>query len=101
MDVFEAVADPTRRRIIELVSDGELNAGSIAQDFAITRPAVSQHLGVLVEAGVLRVRRVGTQRLYSLDERTLETARDWLGEQAVRWKRSLDRLEAALDEGEI
>jgi DNA-binding transcriptional ArsR family regulator len=101
MDVWEAVSEPTRRRIVELVAVGPRNAGAIAAEFTVSRPAVSQHLGVLVDAGILQVRRVGTQRIYSLEPRTLDTARDWLGEQADRWRRSLDRLEDALDRGEI
>lgn len=65
MDVaLKALADPHRRRILELVADGELTAGRIAEHFALTRPAVSQHLAVLVEAGLLELRREGTRRLY-------------------------------------
>jgi uncharacterized protein YndB with AHSA1/START domain/DNA-binding transcriptional ArsR family regulator len=61
---LKALADPHRRRILELVADGELTAGRIAEQFSLTRPAVSQHLAVLVEAGLLDLRREGTRRLY-------------------------------------
>ncbi len=61
---LKALADPHRRRILELVADGELTAGRIAEHFTLTRPAVSQHLAVLVEAGLLELRREGTRRLY-------------------------------------
>lgn len=61
---LKAIAEPRRRQILELVRDGELSAGEIAQHFEITRPAISQHLGVLKEAGLVSERRNGTRRLY-------------------------------------
>lgn len=78
-----------------------MNAGTIAGHFAMTRPAVSQHLGVLVEAGTLRVRRTGTQRIYELNPAALDEVTDWLSAQATRWRASLDALESALDEGKV
>lgn len=86
---------------MELLADGELNAGAIASHFEASRPAISQHLGVLVDGGVLRVRRLGTQRIYRVQPDSLTEAGDWLSAQAVRWSRTLDALEAALDEGAI
>ena len=61
---LRALAEPRRRRILELVGDRELSAGEIASHFEVTRPAISQHLGVLKEAGLVDERRNGTQRLY-------------------------------------
>jgi len=61
---IRALAEPRRRRILELVADRELSAGEIAAQFEVTRPAVSQHLGVLREAGLIAERREGTRRLY-------------------------------------
>jgi DNA-binding transcriptional ArsR family regulator len=61
---LRAIAEPRRRRILELVGTGELTAGEIASHFEVTRPAISQHLGVLKEAGLVDERRNGTQRLY-------------------------------------
>jgi DNA-binding transcriptional ArsR family regulator len=61
---LRAIAEPRRRRILELVGGGELSAGEIASHFEVTRPAISQHLGVLKEAGLVNERRNGTQRLY-------------------------------------
>jgi DNA-binding transcriptional ArsR family regulator len=63
---LKAIAEPTRRRILTLVRDGELSAGEIASHFEVTRPAVSQHLTVLKEAGLVHERRNGTRRLYSV-----------------------------------
>lgn len=61
---LRAIAEPRRRRILELVGPRELSAGEIASHFEVTRPAISQHLGVLKEAGLVNERRNGTQRLY-------------------------------------
>jgi len=61
---LRAIAEPRRRRILELVGERELSAGEIASHFEVTRPAISQHLGVLKEAGLVDERRNGTQRLY-------------------------------------
>ena len=63
---LKAIAAPRRRRILSLVRDGELSAGEIAAHFDVTRPAVSQHLNVLKEAGLVNERRNGTKRLYSV-----------------------------------
>ncbi|MDT0265240.1 metalloregulator ArsR/SmtB family transcription factor [Streptomyces sp. DSM 44915] len=99
MSALDVLADPTRRRIVELLADGgELNATAIAGRFASSRPAISQHLGVLVGGGVLTVRRAGTQRIYRLEPASLAEAGDWLSTQAQRWTRVLDALETALDE---
>ena len=62
--VLKAIAEPRRRQILALVRDGELTAGEIAAQFDVSRPAISQHLTVLKEAGLLRERRNGTRRLY-------------------------------------
>lgn len=96
MSAFEALADPTRRRIVELVSDGERSAGEIASAFAISRPGVSKHLRVLREHGVIRARGEGTRRLYSLDETALAEIDEWLGRF---WTNRLDALETELRRG--
>src|SRR5579884_2974416 len=67
MKALEALADPTRRRIVELLAAGELEAGAIAERFDVSRPAVSRHLRVLREAGLVRSRPAAQRRLYSLD----------------------------------
>jgi DNA-binding transcriptional ArsR family regulator len=65
-EVLDALAEPQRRRILILLRHGELSAGEIASHFAVTRPAISQHLGVLRAAGLVADRRAGTRRLYRL-----------------------------------
>lgn len=93
MDVLEAIGEKNRRRIVELVVTSELSAGDIAQHFETSRPAVSQHLSVLVGAGVLRVRQEGRRRLYSLEPAMLSEVENWLEKQRKRWDQALDALE--------
>jgi len=86
---LKAIAEPRRRQILTLVRDGELSAGEIAARFDVTRPAISQHLGVLKEAGLVRERRDGTRRLYQARPEGLEELRVFLEEF---WDTRLDAL---------
>ncbi|GAB3695323.1 ArsR/SmtB family transcription factor [Nocardiopsis oceani] len=97
---MEAIGEPNRRRVVEMLASGERSAGAISAGFDISRPAVSQHLRVLVEAGVLRVRNEGRQRLYSVNTSALDEVGDWLEDQRGRWNKALDALEQAMEEGE-
>ena len=95
---IRALAEPNRRRILELVVDRELSAGEIAASFPVTRPAVSQHLSVLREAGLLEERREGTKRLYRARPEGFVGLRAFLERF---WDVGLERLKAAaeLEEG--
>jgi DNA-binding transcriptional ArsR family regulator len=97
VSAFEALADPTRRRIVELVSERERSAGEIAGAFAISRPGVSKHLRVLREHGVIRSRTDGTRRLYSLDAEGLAELDAWISRF---WTNRLDALETELRRGQ-
>ena len=92
--VLRALAEPHRRRILTLVGDGEVPAGEIAQHFDITHQAVSQHLRVLRDAGLLNERRDGTRRLYAIRPEAIESVRAYLDEL---WPASLDRLRDAVE----
>ena len=96
--VIRALAEPNRRRILELVAGTERSAGEIAAEFAVTRPAVSQHLSVLREAGLIEERREGTRRLYRARPEGLVPLRDFLERF---WDDRLERLRLAaeLEEG--
>jgi DNA-binding transcriptional ArsR family regulator len=97
-EALRAVADPTRRRILLLVRDGETPAGDIARRFpGISRPAVSQHLRVLTEAGLVDVRRDGNRRLYRLRPEGLAEASGFLQEL---WTDRLSRLKRAAEREE-
>jgi DNA-binding transcriptional ArsR family regulator len=93
-EAIRAIAEPNRRRILRLVAAGELSAGEIASRFDITRPAVSQHLGVLREAGLLSERRDGTRRLYSVRPEGFADLKSFL---EAFWEDSLERLKEAAE----
>ena len=92
--VLRALADPHRRQILRLVQHTELPAGQIAASFTLTQQAVSQHIGVLKQAGLLTERREGTRRLYSLHHEALEPVRELLTEF---WPDALSRLKKAVE----
>jgi DNA-binding transcriptional ArsR family regulator len=91
-DVFQAIADPTRRRLLDLLREGERTPGRLAAEFAVSRPAVSQHLRVLRRAGLLRERRVGRERHYRLRPGALQRVHEWLGAYAPLWEERLEAL---------
>jgi DNA-binding transcriptional ArsR family regulator len=93
-DVTRAIAEPRRREILTLVRDRELSAGEIASRFEITRPAISQHLTVLRESGLLSERREGTRRLYRARPEGLAELREFLNEF---WTDRLERLRIAAE----
>lgn len=92
-NALEALADPTRRAILELLADGEQDAGSIAIRFPVSRPAVSRHLRVLREAGLVRVRPEGQRRLYALEPAPLAELDEWLDRYRSFWANRLDALD--------
>ena len=92
--VLRALADPHRRHILRLVQHAELPAGQIAANFALTQQAISQHIGVLKQAGLLTERRDGARRLYTMDHQSLEPIRELLGEF---WPDALRRLKMAVE----
>lgn len=98
MDTFIALADPTRRRIIESLATGEASFGAIADQFEMSRPAVSQHLKVLREAGIVLSRPDAQRRIYRLSEDGLEEIDVWLRRVRDFWAQRLDRLEQVLGE---
>ena len=98
MDAFLALADPTRRRLIETLADGESAFGKLADQFEMSRPAVSQHLKVLREAGLVAVRKDAQRRIYRLNAEGLGELEDWLDKVKRFWGPRLDDLERALND---
>jgi DNA-binding transcriptional ArsR family regulator len=100
---FDVLGDPVRRRILELLADGELTAGAIGatiqDEFAITQPAVSQHLKVLRDNGFASVRPDGQRRLYAVDGRALRDVDEWLGAFRRFWTPHLDALATEIARG--
>jgi DNA-binding transcriptional ArsR family regulator len=95
MEAAAAISDPIRRRVLELVRDRELPAGELAAEFDVSRPAVSRHLRVLREAGLVHERREGRQRLYRADPQPLAELREWLDGY---WGGRLDALKRLAEE---
>ena len=95
MEVFEAIAQPKRREILRLLAGRELSAGEIASRFSVTQPAISQHLKVLRETGLVSERRDGTRRLFSVQSAGLADLHDFLAQVLPA---SLDRLKQAAEE---
>jgi DNA-binding transcriptional ArsR family regulator len=93
---LEALADPTRRRIVELLARRDRAAGEIVAEFDVSAPAISQHLKVLREAGLVTVRTEGQHRIHSLNPAGLDEISAWLERTRQFWSRRLDALERAL-----
>lgn len=96
MLVFEALADSSRVQIVEMLSRADLSAGEIAARFSMTRPAVSKHLKVLREAGLVSVTPDANRRVYRLDPDPLIELVKWVDQQYQEWERRLDALGAHL-----
>jgi DNA-binding transcriptional ArsR family regulator len=96
VNALEALAEPTRRRIVELLAEGERSAGDIASQFETSRPGVSRHLRVLREQGLVRVRDDAQRRLYSLDPTPLAELDAWLAQYRGYWTNRLDALDTEL-----
>jgi len=95
---FEVLAEPNRRRILDLLRVGELPVGDLVAGLAVSQPAVSKHLRVLREAGLVEARVDAQRRLYRLRPHTLREIDEWLAPYRELWSGSLDRLEHHLDE---
>lgn len=103
MHAFDVLGDPVRRRILELLAEGELSSGAIAgvvqAEFEISQPAVSQHLKVLRDSGFAHVRPEGARRLYAVDSTPLEEIDVWLDQFRRFWLQRLDALATELARG--
>ncbi len=99
-DAFNAVAEPRRRQILDLLASGERPVGDLVRGLGMSQPLVSKHLRVLREAGLVEVRADGQRRLYRLRPEPLAELDAWLEPYRQMWRHSLDRLEAHLSEGE-
>lgn len=97
LDVFHAVSDPTRREMLQLLGVGERTAAELAAPFDMSQPAVSQHLRVLREAGLVDVRKEGRHRVYVLDARPLRDVFDWAQYFEGFWRTKLSALGRELD----
>jgi DNA-binding transcriptional ArsR family regulator len=99
VETLGALADPTRRQIVALLARGELSAGDLAARFPVSRPAISRHLRVLREAGLVHDRTDGRRRLYVLDPRPLRELDAWLEPYRELWAQRLDALDTEIARG--
>jgi DNA-binding transcriptional ArsR family regulator len=99
MEIWEALADPTRRGIVERLAVGEATAGSLALAFDIARPGVSRHLRVLREAEVVEVRHDAQRRIYSLRPEVLDEVERWCADVRRFWSQRLDALDTEIARG--
>lgn len=97
-DVFRAISDPTRRAVLDRLAAGELGVGEIASAFDSTLSAISQHLKVLLDTGLVTQRREGRQRIYALNPEPLREVSEWVTQYERFWTQRLDRLGKYLDE---
>lgn len=94
--VFSALADPTRRGMLERLADGETNVGTLGAPHDMSQPAVSKHLRVLERAGLIQRTRQGREHRIRVDPRPIEAARTWIGHYARFWQQQFDAVDAYL-----
>jgi DNA-binding transcriptional ArsR family regulator len=92
-DVFQAIADPTRRKIIELIAHEPMNLRSIADYFKISRPAISQQIKILHECGLVAIKREGRETYCSIQPKELKKIVDWAGRYSSLWEKRIDAFE--------
>ena len=97
-DPFNAVAEPKRRRLLEVLGVRELSVNEIVEKLGWSQPTVSKHLSVLKQVGLVRERRVGRQRMYRVNAERLKPIYDWVAPFERYWSESFDRLDEVLQE---
>ncbi len=100
-DVFQAIADPTRRQIIHILAYGSLNLNAVAGNFRVSRPAISRHVRILAECGLIEIRRNGRERLCEANLQRLAEVADWVDTYRAFWTRKLDAFETFLDTASV
>jgi DNA-binding transcriptional ArsR family regulator len=99
-DAFQAIADPTRREIIKIVSRGSLNLNSVAGNFDISRPAISKHIKILTECGLIIIKQQGRERYCEATLQPLNKVSEWIEQYRIFWTSELDALELHLAKGD-
>lgn len=95
-DVFQAIADPTRREIIDLLAQQSLNLNAIAEHFDVTRPAISNHIKILDECGIVEIEQVGRERVCKIRPDRLKQVSDWIGKYEDLWVQKIESFEKYL-----
>jgi len=97
-DVFQAIADPTRREIINMISYKTLNLNAVAENFDVSRPAISKHIKILTECGLITIHQQGRERFCQANLKPLIEVSSWVEQYREFWTSKLDDLEAYLKE---
>lgn len=97
-DVFQAIADPTRREIIHLIAHQTLNLNAIADQFEVSRPAISQHIKILTECGLVTITQKGRDRYCKIEFKKLQEVSKWIEQYRNFWTNKLDALEKHLNQ---
>lgn len=100
-DVFQAIADPTRREIINMLAHQSLNLNSVAEHFDISRPAISKHIKILTECGLIVIKQNGRERFCEAKFQKLNEVSDWVEQYKVFWTKKLDALESFLEQEQL
>lgn len=94
--LFQALADPTRRAVVERLTTGPATVSELSKPFRMALPSFTQHLGVLEQCGLVRSHKQGRSRTYQLVPESLQTAEHWMAQQRRQWERRLDQLDSFL-----
>ena len=97
-DVFQAIADPTRREIINLITHGSLNLNAVAENFSVSRPAISKHIKILTECGLIVIKKQGRDHYCEAKLEKLGEVSHWIEQYKKFWNQKLDALEIYLEE---
>ena len=97
-DVFQAIADPTRREIIEILANCPLNLNAVAEKFSISRPAISKQIRILEECGIVKIRKEGRERYCELQKNELDHVTDWINKNKKFWNDKLNELEILIND---
>ena len=97
-DVFQAIADPTRREIIGMLAHRSLNLNSVAEKFNVSRPAISKHIKILTECGLVEIKQEGRERYCQVKLEKLSEVSAWIEQYKKFWEAKLDALEVYLDQ---
>ena len=99
-DIFQAIADPNRRAMLSLLARKKLTLNGVAEQFSISRPAVSKHIKILVECGLVAVYQQGRERYCEVRPEKLKEVSDWLEQYRTLWEARFDRLDQYLEEAQ-
>ena len=91
-DVFQAIADPTRRQIIKMIANGALNLNAVSENFNVSRPAISKHVKILTECGLIEIRQQGRERYCEAKLQKLNEVSEWIEQYRIFWANKLDAL---------